>query len=312
VVLVVLFPLLLCAMTYAALWLVFLFAHSSSPGAAAYLSEAINSYALLILPCVIGFALFWMLISYFCGDRMMMYAAGAQEIHKKDNPLVFSLVENVAITAGLPAPKVFIIPDDSANAFATGRSPQTASVAFTSGIIKRLDKRELEAVVAHEMGHIANRDVRLMMIVITGIGAISFLGELLLHFGARSRRGEKGNALIPLLGLVLMIYGLVLAPLIMYALSRRREFQADASSALLTRDPEALANALIKISKDSRVEALDSMSLMSVACIASAVDKKGFGGLFMSMFNTHPPVSERVRALKSMSGRALYPAVSRL
>lgn len=302
-----LFPLLLLGILYLTLWAAANVMYD--PRLPISVNALTGHLAATCLPFVALAAVIWMVISYYSGDSMMLATAGAREISKQDNPEVYGLVENTAMAAGLPMPRVFIIPDSSANAFATGRDPQNSSVALTSGIIRRLNKSELEGVVAHEMSHIGNRDVRLMTIVITGIGVLTFLGQMLFRFGSASSRGigKSGGAgpislILVSLGLGLITYGVLLAPLIMYALSRRREYQADATAALITRNPSGLASALAKISEDSRVEALDSMPLMSSACIANAVSEEGFVASLNGMFETHPPIQKRIEALMQMDG----------
>jgi heat shock protein HtpX len=267
--------------------------------------QTANILAIRISPFVFAVGFVWMAVSWFTGDSMMLATAGAREIKRDDNPEVYSLVKNTSIAAGLPMPRVFIMPDDSLNAFATGRSPEHSAVILTRGIVKKLNRSELEGVVAHEMAHIGNRDVRNMMLVITGVGIITLTGELMFRFGIRMRGKKSPGPIIALLGIVLMIYGMFLAPLIMYALSRRREYQADATGALITRNPDALASALAKISVDSRVEALDSVALMSAACISHAGDEKSsFTSFFSELYSTHPPVEKRIQALNEMSGNA--------
>jgi heat shock protein HtpX len=301
-VIILLFPLVLCALMYVTVFAVAYFMRD--PRDSYTTLQAANIWAMQIFPFIFAAGFIWVAVSWFAGDSMMLAAAGAYEIRRDDNPEVYSLVENTAITAGLPMPKVFIVPDDSLNAFATGRSPEHSAVALTRGIIKKLNKIELEGVIAHEMAHIGNRDVRTMMIVITGIGILTFIGELMLRFGLRMRGKKNPGPLIALLGLVLMIYGIFLAPLIMYALSRRREYQADAAASLITRDPGALASALAKISADSRVEALDSVPLMSAACISrSGEGKSSFGSFISELYSTHPPVEKRIQALDQMDGK---------
>ncbi len=304
-VIMALFPLLLLVILYITLWVAADFMYN--PDIHTSVSSLTAQLAATYLPFVALAAAIWMIVSYYSGDSMMLATAGAKEISKEDNPEIYSLVENTAMAAGLPMPKVFVIEDESANAFATGRDPQNSAVALTTGIIKRLNKSELEGVVAHEMSHIGNRDVRLMMVVITGIGVLTFIGQVLLRIGASGRRGGGKNSgaiglVFVLLGLALIIYGVLLAPLIMYALSRRREYQADATAALITRNPAGLASALAKISEDSRVEALDSMPLMSSACIANAAAGEGFAAALGGMFETHPPIKQRIEALMQMDG----------
>jgi len=275
--------------------------------------HAANQMAYTYMPVIFIVAVGWMFVSYISGGDIMLATAGAKEIDRDSNPEIYALVENVVRTSGLPMPRVYIIKDESLNAFATGRSPNKAAIAFTSGILKVLNKSELEGVIAHEISHIANRDVMLMMIVITGIGVFTLIGQLLIRFGgamamSRGRSSGRGNpgGLLVLFGFAMLIYGLFLAPLIMYGLSRRREYQADASAALLTRNPGALASALAKISHDSRVEALDKMPLMSAACIEETTDeKRGEYQSFLSgVFSrsTHPPISLRIKALNQMEG----------
>ena len=242
-------------------------------------------------------AFLWMGLSYMFGDKMMMAFAGAKLIEKKDNPKLYNTVENVAIMAGLPCPKVYIIKDDSLNAFATGKNPKTSAIAFTSGIIEKLKPLELEGVIAHEMSHIGNRDIRLNMLVITGIGIFGFLGRNLLRFRSSGRnRKENGHLalLILFISIALLIFNAIVAPLLHFALSRTREYAADATGAKILHNPDALADALEKISADSRVEVLDKQKTMAVACIASPLSKMS------GLTSTHPPIQERIRRLRSM------------
>ncbi|MDR1124158.1 MAG: M48 family metallopeptidase [Elusimicrobiota bacterium] len=307
-IIILLFPLVLSVMMYLTVLAVVYFTHD--PRSAYTPLEAANYMAYSIFPFIAGAAFIWLAISWFTGDRMMLATAGAKEIQRADNPEIYSLVENTARAAGLPVPRVFIMSDNSLNAFATGRNPQNSAVALTSGIIKKLNRSELEGVIAHEMAHIGNRDVSTMMLVIMGIGAITMVGELMIRIGGRMRGKKSPGPIIVLLGIVLIIYGMFLAPLIMYALSRRREYQADATGALITRNPGALASALAKISGDSRVEALDGVPLMSSACISSAAKGEGdseggagFMGFISSLYSTHPPVRERIETLNRLDGQ---------
>jgi heat shock protein HtpX len=306
-VIIFLFPLALAVLMYLTVYAIAHFMHDPRSGYSVL--ETANHISFTFLPWILGGALLWMIISWFSGDKMMLATAGAKEIQRADNPEVYALVENTARAAGLPIPKVFIINDESLNAFATGRSPEHSVVAFTTGIIKKLNRSELEGVAAHELSHIGNRDVRTMMLVITGIGVITMMGQLCFRIGIRMRGKKNPGPLIALLGIALMLYGTFLAPLIMYALSRRREYQADATAALITRNPGALASALAKISGDSRVEALDGMPLMSSACISNAAaggsggEGAGVMAFLSSLYSTHPPVRERIEALNKMEGR---------
>lgn len=254
---------------------------------------------------VAGIALVWGLVSYFVGDKMMLGFAGAQLVpddnvlaHKK----IYNAVENVAIAAGLPMPKVYLIEDDSLNAFATGHSPKTASVALTTGIVAKLEPLELEAVIAHEMGHVGNRDIRLNLIIITGLGVCAMLAEMLFRVGSHSGRNNKdegtAKAAIFLIGIALLIFNLIVAPIIRMAISRTREYAADATAAYITRNPAALASALRKISEDARVEVLDESKNMAHACIYDPLDPNR-----MAFFgSTHPPIEKRIERLNQMAG----------
>ena len=260
--------------------------------------QDVNDLSLSVVPIVIGVTTLLTLFSFGFGDKMMLGFAGAKICpDDKEHLQIYRLVENLALKAGIPTPKVYLIKDDSLNAFATGYSPKSASVALTTGIIKKLEPIELEAVISHEIGHIMNRDIRLNMYVITGIGVIGMLGELLIRSSGRHRSSSKkgnGAALIVLIGLALLLFRYLIAPFIHMALSRSQEFQADATGAYLTRHPAALAKALEKIAVDPRVEALDSSSQMACACICNPLEK------IEGLLDTHPPIKERIKRLNSM------------
>ena len=289
---VLLFPLVLAGLVFATFCIIN-FAASNQPPEQVW--NTISNYSLLVTAITVGVALIWTLISWYTGDQIILNSANAHEISRSTHPEIFVLVENLTIATGLPLPRIYIIDDESLNAFATGRDPEHASLALTRGIIKKLNRAELEGVIGHELGHIANRDIRLTMLVATSIGAISLMGQILIRTGRG--KNSKGNFL-PLIGLALIIYGSIFAPLIMYALSRRREYQADATSAYMTRDPASLASALEKISKDSRVEVLDGKDSIAAACIAFPGDDKKFS--LSSLFATHPPIKDRIVKLRSM------------
>lgn len=246
----------------------------------------------------------WMLISWAFGDSMILSGAGATEIKPdtRENKEIFHSVENVALAAGLPTPRVYIINDDSLNAFATGRGPGDATVALTRGIIKKLDKLELEGVIAHEMSHIGNRDIRLDMMIITGLGITVFIADIIFRMavsGNTRSNDEKGNttAILWMIWLAFTVFNLIISPILHLAISRKREFLADATAATITRNPQALANALRKITTDSRVECLDQMKSMSALCIAEPGAPRE---LFGDIFSTHPSPESRIKALESM------------
>ena len=292
--LVLLFPIALAIFIYAFFFLLALFGEKPFDQAI----QDSNEIFIGIVPIVLGLCAVLTLASFAFGDKMMLGFSGAKICpDDKEHLPVYRIVENLALKAGIPTPKVYLIPDDSLNAFATGYSPKSASIALTTGIVKKLEPIELEAVVSHEMGHIMNRDIRLNMFIITGIGVIGMLGEVLVRSSGRSRSSSKkggGAALFIMVGLALLLFRYLVAPFIHMALSRSQEYQADATGAYLTRHPRALASALQKISVDSRVEALDSSSQMACACICNPLKK--IGGLL----DTHPPIQERIKRLNSM------------
>ena len=288
--LVALFPLIFIA-------LIFLFTWCVVP-----LNDAISTTIHVAIPTFIA-CLVWMIISWAFGDSMMLSAANAHEIHDTDPQYrtVFHAVENVALAAGLPCPRVYIIDDDSLNAFATGRGPRDASVALTRGIIKKLDPLELEGVIAHECAHIGNRDIRLDMLIITGIGVTAFAADLIYRIaifggGSRDNDDNKSTAVLLMVWLAFMVFNLVITPLLRLAVSRNREYAADATGAHITRNPMGLANALRKISGNSRTKSLDSMKSMAFACIA----EPGAVGFMDDVFSTHPSTEKRIARLESM------------
>jgi heat shock protein HtpX len=268
---------------------------------------AAAGYALAAVVPIIIVASVWIAISYFFGDEMMLSFSGANPMgnDKPEYREARRIAENVALAAGVPAPALYIIDDDSLNAFATGRSPATSSIALTSGIIAKLSKEELEGVIAHETAHIKNRDVRLNMLIITGFGVLAFLAEIVLRAmrgatrgGGRSNNKNSGGAMLILLGiwLALVIFNFFIGPIINMAVSRSQEYQADATGALFTRNPGALASALEKIKPDPVVEKLCDNKPMGIACIAYPHAGKSFSG----MMSTHPPIDERIRRLLRM------------
>ncbi|MGE3279199.1 MAG: M48 family metallopeptidase [Candidatus Altimarinota bacterium] len=253
----------------------------------------------IISVVVFAFLFLWTIISYYTGDKLILNFVGAKPIERKTHFEIYNLVENLAITAGLPNPKVYIIEDESLNAFATGRNPEHSVVCLTTGIINKLDKRELEAVISHELAHIANYDIRLELLLITVIGALSMAGEVMIR-----ARGKKAGGIV-MAGFFVYLIGAPLLQLIRLAMSRNREYLADATGAFYTRDPEPLASALEKISVDSRIESADRMKSTAHLFIADprhGADhgKKNLAGpsFFTSLLSTHPPISERVQRLR--------------
>jgi heat shock protein HtpX len=243
--------------------------------------------------------------SYYYSDKIVLATAGAKPVQKMDNPELFHTVENLCIGDGLPMPKIYIINDPSPNAFATGRDPQHAIVCVTTGILPLLDKSELEGVIAHELSHIKNFDIRLMGIVAVLVGFIAILANLFMTrlwwggIGDREDRNNNLQAIFLIIGIVLAILSPIVATLIQLAVSRKRELLADASGVLLTRYPEALASALEKISKDPH--SLKSASNATAHLfIVNPFKGKNTKQMFTSLFDTHPPIEERIKILRSM------------
>jgi heat shock protein HtpX len=252
----------------------------------------------MIIPATI-FATGMSLTSFFAGDKIALATAGAKEIKKDDNPYLWRMVENLSITAGLTMPRVHIIDDASMNAFATGRDPEHSSIAVTTGLLNGLKNEELEGVIAHELSHIKNYDIRLMMVVIVCVGVITLLADWMIRSFIFRRHGSsnnnnKGNILM-IVGIVLAVLSPIFAKLIQMAISRKREFLADASGSLLTRYPEGLANALEKISTQSQPLKRANKATAHLY-ISSPFKGKGMS----KMFSTHPPAEERIKALRSM------------
>ena len=252
-------------------------------------------YEIFILAIVISIGM--STVSYFNGDKVALKSAGAKEVSKQDNPYVHRMVENLCITAGMPLPKVHIIDSPALNAFATGRDPEHASIAITTGLINALENEELEGVIAHELSHIQNYDIRVMTIVVVLVGTIALLSDLLIRarlYGGKGKSSKVHPAIL-IVGLVLLILSPIIAETIKFAISRKREYLADASGSLLTRYPEGLARALEKI-QHSNVP-LQTASSATAHLFISNPFKKGFA---KSFFSTHPPIEERISRLRNM------------
>lgn len=240
------------------------------------------------------------LLSYYQGDKIALKLSGAKLIAKEANPYIYRLVENLTMTAGIPMPKIHLIDSPALNAFATGRDPKHASIALTTGIVQALENEELEGVIAHELSHIKNFDIRVMTIVIVLVGLIAILSNWFLraHFLGSSRRDNSGRSggILMIVGLILLILSPIIAELIKLAVSRRREFLADASGALLTRYPEGLARALEKIGSSKT-----PLSTASAATAHLFISNPLKGRSASSVFSTHPPIEERIKKLREMA-----------
>lgn len=239
-------------------------------------------------------------ISYYNSDKMVLAISRAKEVTPTENPYLHDLVENIGIASGLPKPKIYIIDDTAMNAFATGRDPNHAVICFTSGIVQLLDKRELEGVIAHEMSHIGNYDIRFTTIVSILVGSITLIADFFtrgMFYGSGGRRSRSGSGggILMLIGIVLIILSPIIATLIRLALSRQREYLADATAAMITRYPKGLADALVKLSMDSEI--LEAANGATAHLYISNPLKGDHGGWIAQMFSTHPPVQERIKRL---------------
>jgi heat shock protein HtpX len=248
-----------------------------------------------------GFLLFYTLIVFYQGDKVILSLSGAREITAKDQPFLYNVVEGLAIASSIPVPKLYVIEDQSPNAFATGRDPQHASVAVTTGLLSMMNHEELEGVVAHEMSHVANFDIRYSMIAIVFAGAIALIGEFAFRAiwmgglgGGNRRRGGEGQIIILLVALVFIILAPIFAQLVRFAISREREYLADANGAKLTRYPPGLASALEKI-KNANIPTKAATDTTASLYFANPFPNKM--NLFLA---THPAIDDRIKRLRAM------------
>jgi heat shock protein HtpX len=244
---------------------------------------------------VLGGAALYALIQYFAAGSLAVAMTGAQQIEKRDNPRLYRTVENLSITLGLPMPKVYIIEDSAPNAFATGRNPQHAIVAATTGLIDIMDDRELAAVMAHEMGHVQNYDIRVSMIAFGLVSAIGILSDIvirMLFFGGE-RRDSNNNPIVLIIGIVILILAPIVAAIVQMAISRQREYLADATGALTTRDSEAMASALGKLQTYGK-----PMQKQQSATAQLFISNPLQPGFFSKLFSSHPPLEERIKRLQ--------------
>lgn len=262
-------------------------------------SQAMGNSVILYIAVIFSVAMSFG--SYWWSDKIVLAMSSAKEVKFENNKELYRLVENLCITAGLPVPKIYIIQDSAPNAFATGRDPEHGVICLTSGIIEKLERSELEGVIAHELSHIGNRDILISTVVVVLVGFIALLADWFRHWafwGGRSRDNNRGGQLQMILmiaAIVLSILAPIAAVLMQMAISRKREFLADASGALLTRYPEGLARALEKISADpGKLEAANRAT-------AHLFIANPFRGKKVSkLFQTHPPIEERVAKLRGM------------
>jgi heat shock protein HtpX len=269
----------------------------------AWIGDPVGAIFGLILAAVVG--TISGLLTYYSGDRMVLAASRAKEITHDDAPVLFNVVEEMAIAAGLPMPKVYIIEDSAPNAFATGRDPEHASIAVTSGLLEKLDRDELQGVIAHEMSHVGNFDIRYAMLVGILVGTTVLISDFFLRglwFGGGARGGGRGGGgYIQLIMIVVAVVLAILAPLfarlLQLSISRQREYLADASAVQLTRNPKGLADALQKISGDREV--LEAAN-RATAHLYIVNPVKKFEKRAKGLFSTHPPIEQRIEILRQM------------
>ncbi len=245
-------------------------------------------------------------ISYYNSDKIVLTLSGAKKVDPEQGRDLHNLVENMSIASGIPKPQVYVIEDTSMNAFATGRDPQHGVICFTTGILQRLEKRELEGVIAHEMSHIGNYDIRLMSLVSVLVGSIALLSDWftrgIFYGGRRSRKSSSGfnNPLIFIVGIALLILSPIIAQLIKLALGRRREFLADATAVQITRYPKGLADALRKLGSDSEILEAANGATAHLYIVSPLMANGKSKGWLASLFSTHPPLEERIARLEEM------------
>jgi len=257
-----------------------------------------------ITPFILIAALIYVVIMYYSGSKLSLAVNRAQEVAKRDNPRLYRIVENLAITSGLPTPKVYIIDDPAPNAFATGRDPSHSIVCVTTGLMDIMDDQELEGVIAHEMGHVKNYDIRVSMIAFAMVAVVGILADIMLRMawfggGRRDDNNNGSNQIFFILGIIAAVLAPIIATMIQLAVSRQREYLADATGALTTRYPEGLASALAKIEKTGSV-----MKRQNTATAHFFFSNPLKGQGVVHLFSTHPPISERIHRLREMNKHA--------
>ncbi|MCF7872492.1 zinc metalloprotease HtpX [Candidatus Woesearchaeota archaeon] len=260
-----------------------------------------NIYFGLILAGI--FLIIYSLISWFSGANMIMGLTGAKPVTKKEYPYLFHTIEGLSLAAGIPTPKAYVIKDSALNAFATGRDPNNAAIAVTTGLLEKMNREELEGVLAHEMSHIKNYDIRAMMIAAVMTGVIILLGDVMIRSfifggGKRDSGGGQGQIIMIVVAIALAILAPIIAQMIKLAISRKREYAADAGGAVLTRYPPGLASALKKIAKDPDPLVDKANRATAHLFISSPFKKKK--GFMTGLFATHPPIEDRIKRLEAM------------
>ena len=252
-----------------------------------------------IVPFAVGLTLFSVWGSYYGSDKLVLTMTGAKLIQESDNPKLFGLVQEITIASGLPMPKVAIVEDSAPNAFATGRNPEHALIAFTTGILDAMDRDQLQGVIAHEMAHVGNRDTLVSAVAATTAGVIALISDILMRMmgfgGGRRDRDSNGNPIMLIVSLIVLILAPIAAMMLKSAISRKRESLADATAVAFTRNPAGLRSALEVLAADSTVVRQKSTAVAHI-WIESPLDAKAFS----KMFASHPPIQERIATLRAM------------
>jgi heat shock protein HtpX len=302
--LLLLFPCLVIGLTYLFCFLLHLLAYKDDSMDTGLLMDYSTSMFVHLIPYVIGGVLIWFLIAYFANTSIINSATGARPLERKENKRIYNLVENLCMSQGMTMPKINIIDDDSLNAYASGINKNSYTVTLSKGIIEKLNDEELEAVIAHELSHIRNHDVRLLIISIVFVGIFSMIAQIAMrsvyYSSLTRRRNDKGNGaiLIILLAMVVAAIGYFFAILMRFAISRKREYLADAGSAEMTKNPLALASALRKISADPDIEAVKREDVAQLFIQHPGKQAKSALSGLSGLFATHPPIEKRIQILE--------------
>ncbi len=269
-----------------------------------YTIDDVNYSFAGVAPWLIGGVLIWFLIAWYANTSMIRRATRARPLERRENKRVYNLLENLSIATGMKMPKLNIVEDDSLNAFASGINKKTYTITLSRGIINKLNDEELEGVIAHELSHIRNKDVRLLIVSIIFVGIFAMLVEVILRsfiYSSMSRGrggGGRNRGIIMLIALALAIVGFIITSLFRFAISRKREYMADAGAAQLTKRPEALASALEKVSQRPRIEAVTRKDVAQLFIENPKEQKKDLFSFFNGLFATHPPIEKRISVLR--------------
>ena len=300
IILLCLFPCLVLFLTMLFCMLLVFFTYESQE--MAYVWEQALPMFFIITPYILGGVVVWFLIAYFANTAIINSATGSRPLERKENKRIYNLVENLCMAQGMHMPKVNVIEDNSLNAYASGISKRTYTVSLSRGIINRLNDDELEGVIAHELMHIRNRDVRLLIVSIVFVGIFAMLAQMafraMLYSGRGRSRDGRAAAIMMLIALVVAIVGYFFATLMRFAISRKREYMADAGAAEMTRNPQALASALRKISNNPEIESIKRDDVAQLFIEHPLKGKKG--NWFSGLFATHPPIEKRIDVLEQV------------